>query len=113
MTAPRRGFLKALALAPIVPGALVPQAPPSVPAPSGTGALDGAPDVAAALAEAAKRQFGAYLDAAELEEVRKELVRQRDAAARLRAAVRLANADEPVTRFEARPPAAVAAGDKR
>ena len=65
-----------------------------------------------ALAEAVRRQFGAHLDAAELEEVRQELERNRAAAERLRAAARLANADDPVTRFEARPPRAAApAGD--
>ena len=61
--------------------------------------------MAEALAEAARRQFGAHLDAAELEEVRKELERNRAAAARLRADARLGNGDAPVGRFEARPPA--------
>jgi hypothetical protein len=99
----RRGFLKALAVAPIVPGAVAAQgAAPQVAAPA-AGAGDG---VAAALAEAVKRQFGEHLDAAELEEVRVELERNRSAAERLRAAARLANGDAPVARFEARPPAA-------
>jgi hypothetical protein len=99
--APRRGFLKALATLPILPGTLGPQAPP---APPTQGARASGPDpVAEALAEAVRRQFGAHLDAGELEEVRKELERNRAAASRLRAAARLANADEPVGRFEARP----------
>jgi hypothetical protein len=100
VAAPRRGFLKALAVAPILPGALVrePGAQQAAPA--------SAPDaVAEALTEAVRRQFGAHLDAQELEEVRKELERNRAAASRLRAAARLANADDPVGRFEARPPA--------
>jgi len=97
----RRGFLKALAVAPILPGALARQAPAAAPQPAA-----GAPDaVAEALTEAVRRQFGAHLDAQELDEVRKELERNRAAAARLRAAARLANADDPVGRFEARPPA--------
>jgi hypothetical protein len=99
---PRRGFLKALAVAPIVPGALVRE----LPATPLQAAAAGAPDaVAEALTEAVRRQFGAHLDAQELEEVRKELERNRAAASRLRAASRLANADDPVGRFEARPPA--------
>lgn len=100
----RRGFLKALAVAPVVPGALGPQSPP--PPPAGLPVAAGANDsVSEALAEAIRRRFGAHLDAAELEEVRRELERNRSAAERLRAAARLVNADEPVTRFEARPPA--------
>ena len=100
MAAPRRGFLKALAVAPILPGALVSQTPP--PARGASGESD---SVAEALAEAARRQFGAHLDEQELAEVRQELERNRKAAARLRAAARLTNAADPVGRFEARPPA--------
>ena len=98
----RRGFLKALAVAPVVPGALGPQSSPlpaDAPAPA---AASGS--VEEALAEAIRRQFGAHLDAAELEEVRRELERNRAAAGRLRAAARLTNADDLVTTFEARPP---------
>jgi hypothetical protein len=103
MAAPRRGFLKALAALPILPGTLARQAPTGVPAqPTAAGPPD---PVAEALTEAVRREFGAHLDAAELEEVRKELERNRAAASRLRAAARLANADAPVGRFEARPPA--------
>jgi hypothetical protein len=103
VAAPRRGFLKALAVAPILPITLARQAAPG---PLGQPAPAGPPDaVAEALAEAVRRQFGAHLDAGELEEVRKELERNRAAAARLRADARLGNADAPVGRFEARPPA--------
>ena len=103
MAAPRRGFLKALAVAPILEAALARQASPAAPPQPAQGAPGDA--VAEALAEAARRQFGAHLDAGELAEVRKELERNRAAASRLRAAARLGNADEPVGRFEARPPA--------
>ena len=97
----RRDFLKSVALVPLAPAALAPQAPPPVaPAtPAGTEA------VAEALAEAVKRQFGAYLDADELQAVRKKLLRTLERAERLRKAARLGNADEPVGRFEAVPPA--------
>ena len=104
MTTPRRGFLRSLALAPLAPAALAPQAAPT-PLPAAPPAVgDGA--VAEALAEAVKRQFGVHLDAAELEAVKKEITRNLESAARLRQAAGLGNADEPVSRFEARPPAA-------
>jgi hypothetical protein len=98
----RRGFLKRAAAA-IAPAALAPQAVP--------GAAPGAPSaghegVAEALAEAVRRQFGAHLDAHELEAVKKELARNLDGAVRLVQAAQLRNADEPVSRFEARPPEA-------
>ena len=107
----RRGFLKALAVAPVARGALGSQSPPP---PAGTpAAVSPSDSVSEALAEAVRRQFGAHLDAAELEQVRRELERNRSAAERLRAATRLVNADEPVTRFEARPPARAGRGVPR
>jgi hypothetical protein len=69
--------------------------------------------VAEALAEAVRREFGANLDAAELEAVKKELTRGRERAERLRRAARLGNADEPASRFEARPPEAPPRGGRR
>lgn len=108
----RRGFLKALAVAPVVtPSALGPHTPAP---PAGTQAPAAAADpVSEAQAEAVRRQFGAHLDATELEEVRREIERNRRAAERLRAAARLANGDDPVTRFEARPPAPAGRGVAR
>lgn len=101
----RRGFLRALAVAPVAPGALERESPPAPAA--GAPALTGASaSVEDALAEAIRLQFGAHLDAAELAEVRRELERNRAAAERLRAAARLTNADDLVNRFEARPPVA-------
>jgi hypothetical protein len=116
MTA-RRGFLKRLALAPLAPATLAPQAAP-VPAPAPPPAAAPAPPtghetVAEALAEAVKREFGAHVDGAELNAVKKELTRNLESAARLRQAARLGNADEPVSRFEARPPAAADKGGRR
>ena len=107
MTTARRGFLKSLALAPLAPATLAPQAASAAPPPDGDAA------VAEALAEAVKRQFGAHLDDAEMEAVKKELTRNIESAARLRQAARLGNADEPVSRFEARPPMAPEKGGRR
>ena len=106
MTTARRGFLKSLALVPLAPAALAPQAGPAPPT-----AGDAA--VAEALTEAVRREFGAHLDAAELDTVKKELTRNLESAARLRQAAKLGNADEPVSRFEARPPAAPEKGSRR
>ena len=69
--------------------------------------------MAEALTEAVRREFGAHLDAAELDAVKKELARNLESAARLRQAAQLGNADEPVTRFEARPPTAPEKGSRR
>ena len=109
----RRGFLKALAVAPVARAGRSRSAEPRH-RPAGTPAPAAASDpVAEALTEAVRRQFGAHLDAAELEEVRREIERNRRAAERLRAAARLANGDDPVTRFEARPPAPLGRGVTR
>jgi hypothetical protein len=97
MAPARRGFLKSAAALPLAPAALAPQAPPAA-APT---TPDGS--VAEALAEAVKRQFGAHLDAGEIEAVKKELARNLERGERLHREARLSNADEPVGRFEARP----------
>jgi hypothetical protein len=107
MKTARRGFLKGLAATPLVPAALASAEAPPPAAPGGNEA------VAAALAEAVKRQFGEHLDAAELAAVRREIARNLDGAARLRRGARLRNADEPVGRFEARPPEGTVRGGRR
>ena len=95
----RRGFLMSVAAVPLAPAALgAPSAPPPAAPPGEKDA------VAGALAEAVKKEFGAHLDVAELEAVKKELATGLERAERLRKAAPLTNADEPVTRFEARPP---------
>ena len=99
MPVARRGFLMSVAAVPLAPTALAPQGAP-VPA----AAPGGKEGVAEALAEAVKRQFGAHLDAGELEAVKKELARGLERGERLRKEARLANADGPVSLFEARPP---------
>ena len=99
MPVARRGFLMSVAAVPLAPAAL---GAPGVPPPAGPPEKTDA--VAGALGEAVKREFGAHLDAAELEAVKKELAKALERAQRLRTAARLTNADEPVTRFEAQPP---------
>jgi hypothetical protein len=96
MKTDRRAFLESLAVVPLVP---VAGAPPAA-------ATAGHEAVAEALAEAVKRQFGAHLDADELQAVRKKLLRNLERAERLRKAAGLGNADGPVNQFEAVPPVA-------
>ncbi len=98
MPVARRGFLMSVAAVPLAPAVVGAQsAPPPVP-------LAEENAVAEALAQAVKAEFGAHLDAAGLEAVKKELAKGVERAQRLRKGARLTNADEPVTRFEARPP---------
>lgn len=121
MTTPRRGFLKSLAVAPLAPAAIAPQAAPApAPAPPPAPPPAAAPTpptgheaVAEALAQAVKREHGAHLDAAELEAVRKELRAGLERGERLRKTARLSNADDPVNRFEARPAGAPGRGERR
>ena len=51
-----------------------------------------------------EQRYGAQLDADALREIAKGIQDAQDAAGRLRKAVKLTNADEPVTLFAARPP---------
>ena len=109
---PRRGFLKALAAAPFVPAALVatrspaaPQAaapPPPVAAPPPPGATAPGP-AAQALGQVVRHRYGSQLEADDLAEIDKAIEGNLQAADRLKSAVALGNADEPVTIFEARP----------
>src|SRR5262245_25444951 len=112
----RRGFLKSLAVTPLVPGAaLVPQVtpaptpapPPATPSPSASPGGPGA--MAWALAEAVRHRFGAQLTAQERADGAKGIDDNLQAATRLRDRLRLANADEPVTLFQARPAPVLAA----
>ncbi len=111
MAAARRGFLKAVALAPLAPAALAaPQTPP--PASSGGAAPSPAPSgfdaIAEALTEAVRREHGARLDADALVRIRKRIARRLEGAERLRRAAQLRNADPPVTTFDPAPPSAPA-----
>ena len=106
----RRRFLQALAGAPLLPAALARAQAPTpalasapVPSPSPMPSPSGAPGpMAEALAEAARRRFGAHLGPGDLEEIKKVIQGNLDAAERLRS-VPLGNGDDPVTIFEARP----------
>lgn len=108
MSAPRRSFLKSLALTPLLPAALgqaaatLPQPPSPAPAPSPS---DAPSPMAIALAEAARHRFGARIDAGDMDEIRKAIHGNLQAADRLHK-VKLVNSDEPVTQFTALPPGA-------
>jgi hypothetical protein len=111
----RRRFLRGVLVAPLVPGALAEaQAPPAAaaspaplatPPPSPSASPEAKPDpLADALMEVARARFGAHVENDE------EWARiRRDVAANLRnaerfRALKLTNADEPVTAFSARVP---------
>lgn len=100
MPTPRRRFLASLALAPLAPQALA--APAQTPAPASPPVPEPVVD---ALAEIVKRRYGAHLSGDDLIAIRKLLVEAVKTGDRLRAAAPLGNSDEPVTVFEARPPA--------
>lgn len=109
MATPRRGFLKTLAAVPLLPAAAavaqapaVTPAPSPVPSPSPSQAAPG--PVAESLTRVIGERYGAQLDADALREIAKGIQDAQDAAGRLRKAVKLTNADEPVTLFAARPP---------
>ena len=107
MATPRRGFLKSLAAVPFVPAAAAVAQTPSatatpVPSPSPSPTAPG--PVAEALTRVVEERFGAQLDADALREIAKGIQDAQDAAGRMRKAVKLTNADEPVTVFEAKPP---------
>jgi len=93
MKTARRGFLQSLLATPFLP-----TSPASPQAPSPSPADDALTD---ALLGVVKVLYGEKLDAAELEAVRVEIGKAREATERLRA-VKLGNADEPVTVFGAR-----------
>ncbi|HEX6737623.1 MAG TPA: hypothetical protein VF310_05120 [Vicinamibacteria bacterium] len=107
----RRRFLKSLAVAPLLPAAAqappLPTPPPAAeaapsPSPTPTPTPEATP-LALALAEAVRHRFGDALSAEDLAQVAKSIDGNLRSAARLRERVRQGNADEPVTRFEARP----------
>ena len=101
----RRKFLASLAGAPLLPAALAQVAPnpPNPPSPPPPGAPSDEPGpLAVALAAAARVKFGAYYERGDAEEIEKAIHGNLQAADRLRA-VKLTNADEPVTTFAAQP----------
>jgi hypothetical protein len=111
MGTPRRGFLKTLVAVPLVPAAAAvaqtPAATPTpipapVPSPSPSPTAPG--PVAESLTRVVEQRYGAQLDADALREIAKGIDDGQQAAERLRKAMKLTNADEPVTLFGARPP---------
>jgi hypothetical protein len=105
MATPRRGFLKTLVAVPLVPTAsAVAQAPAATPTPAPVPSPTAPGPVAEALTKVIEERYGAQLDADALREIAKGIQDAQDAAGRLRKAVKLTNADEPVTLFSARPP---------
>ena len=109
----RRTFLASLAAAPLLPAALVQVAPnpPTPPSPSPSPSDPPGPS-ALARAEAARHRVGAHYRAGDHEEGAQGIQANLQAAERLRA-VPLANADEPVTTFAARPPKPAPAEKRR
>jgi len=108
MAARRRSFLISLAAAPLLPAALTQVAPnpprPASPTPAPSPA-DAPSPMAESLAEAARHRFGAHFEPGDMDEIRKAIHGNLQAADRLHK-VKLANADEPVTLFAAQPPGA-------
>lgn len=119
----RRRFLRSLAAAPLLPAALAaPQAPaPTAPSPAPPASPIPSPSpsppgpVAQALGEVVRIRYGSQLEEADLAEIRKGIEDNLQAADRLRKAVKLGNADEPVNLFNPRlaPPAAPSARRRR
>jgi hypothetical protein len=105
MGSARRSFLKSLAAAPLLPAALA-QTAPNPPRPPSPGPSPAAsPSPSDSLADAARHRFGAFYEPGDMDEIRKAIHGNLQAADRLHQ-VKLANADEPVTLFAAQPPAA-------
>lgn len=107
MPTPRRGFLKSLAVVPLAPGAAVALAQTPTPSPAPSASPSPAPPgpVAEALTRVVEQRYGSQLEPADLREIAKSIDESLQGAERLRKAMKLANADEPVSTFRARPPA--------
>jgi hypothetical protein len=109
MPTPRRGFLKSLAAVPLLPAAAAAQTPSPSPAAAPTPAASPSPappgPVAETLARVVEQRYGSQLEAADLREIAKSIDESLQGAERLRKAMKLTNADEPVGTFRARPPA--------
>jgi hypothetical protein len=107
MPVPRRRLLESLAALPLLPSTLAPAEKPPQPIPAATptpapGEVKPGP-VAETLAEVVRHRWGSHFGPEDLEEIRKGIEGNLRAAERLRA-VKLRNADEPVTAFAALPP---------
>jgi hypothetical protein len=111
MPTPRRGFLKSLAAVPLAPGAAAALAQTPTPSPSPSPAPSASPSpappgpVAEALTRVVEQRYGSQLEPADLREIAKSIDESLQGAERLRKAMKLTNADEPVSTFRSRPPA--------
>lgn len=105
----RRSFLKSIASVPLAPGAAaaLAQTPTPTPSPAPSASPSPAPPgpVAEALTRVVEHRYGSQLEAADLKEIAKSIDESLQGAERLRKAMKLTNADEPVSTFRARPPA--------
>jgi hypothetical protein len=107
MPTPRRSFLRSLAAVPLAPGAAaaLAQAPAPTPAPSASPSPAPPGPVAEALTRVVEQRYGSQLEPDDLKEIAKSIDESLQGAERLRKAMKLTNADEPVSTFRARPPA--------
>lgn len=114
MKSARRGFLKALAGAPLITGeALSAQTPAAAPAPAPATTPSPGPAAAQALADAAERLLGGSFAGIAREDVVKGIEGNLKAAETIKAARVLENSDEPVVSFDPRTPALRAARGAR
>jgi hypothetical protein len=112
MATRRRSFLKSLAAAPLLPRALVstqaapspspspPPPPAAMPAPSPSPSPVPGP-VAEALGQVVQLRHGPQLEPGDLDEIKKNIEDNLQAADKLKKALKLTNADEPVSLFQA------------
>ncbi len=110
MATHRRSFLKSLAAAPLLPTALVSPPAAPFPSPSPSSAALPAPSpspspvpgpVAEALGQVVELRYGSQLAPGDLDEIKKNIEDNLQAADRLKKALKLTNADEPVSLFQA------------
>lgn len=107
MPTPRRGFLKSLAALPLLPGVATAQTPAAAPTPVPSPSASPSPappgPVAEALTRVVEHRYGSQLEPVDLKEIAKGIDESLQGAERLRKAMKLTNADEPVNTFRARP----------
>lgn len=113
MQSARRRFLHSLAAVPFVPAlaAQTPKAASPPPSPTPAPEASGVEAAARLLGEFVRQRFGAQLEPDDLAAIVKNIQDNLESAERLRE-FPLGNSDEPVTVFQARPPARPAAGGR-